>query len=65
MSKMEKSKPVQDKVTKKWSHSEGTLDMKERAEVTATDKAPYHKDGEVVSCSPFVAAKMKANGWAK
>lgn len=44
---------------------EGPFDITKRVEVKATDKAPFHKEGEVVHVSQFLAEKMKLNGWAK
>lgn len=44
---------------------EGIFDITQRVKVTANDKAPFHKDGEVDYVSQFVADKMKLNGWAK
>lgn len=50
---------------KKPKVKEGPFDITKTVEVKATDKAPYHKDGEVIHVSQFVADKMKLNGWAK
>lgn len=44
---------------------EGAINISLREEATATGLAPYHKEGDKVSGSPAMIAKMKANGWAK
>ena len=67
MSKKAEKKPMAKIETKDKTVtiSDGVLNLKERVAVEATGTAPFHKKGEAVMCSPFVAAKMKANGWCK
>ena len=43
---------------------EGPFDITIGVTVVATDKAPFHKDGQEVYASPYVADKMVAKGWA-
>lgn len=44
---------------------EGPFDITKKVKVTATDKAPFHKEGQSIEVAPLVAEKMKLNGWAK
>lgn len=45
-------------------NKKGDVDLTIGVEVIATDKAPYHAEGEVTKVAPVVAEKMIKNGWA-
>jgi len=44
---------------------EGAIDISKRVKLVATDKAPYHEDGEEFEASPVVAGLMEKRGYAK
>lgn len=50
---------------RKATPKEGPVDLTKQVEITATDKAPFHKEGQKELVSPVIAEKMKLNGWAK
>jgi len=41
------------------------IDITVRESGIATGNSPYHKEGDKVSGSPQLIAKMKANNWIK
>lgn len=43
----------------------GEFDITKRATAIATDKAPFHKEGDEINESLLLIEKMKLNGWAK
>jgi len=43
---------------------EGDFDITQGVTVYATDKAPYHNEGDEVLASEYVASSMIAKGWA-
>lgn len=50
---------------KKYIPPVGPVDLKKRVQLTATEKHPTRKAGEVFNPSYITAEKFKLNGWAK
>jgi len=45
--------------------AEGAIDITKRVKLIATDKAPYHEDGEEFEASTVLAESFVKKGYAK
>jgi len=62
---MADEKVMKKEVNKDFIPEEGAIDISKRVKLIATEKAPYHEDGEEFEASTVLAESFVKRGFAK
>lgn len=62
---MAEEKLVKKGENKDFTPEEGSIDITKRVKLIATEKAPYHEEGEAFEASPVLAESFVRRGFAK
>lgn len=62
---MADEKVIKKEVNKDFIPEEGTIDITKRVKLIATDKAPYHEEGDEFEAATVLAESFVKRGFAK